>query len=115
MTDPILEEAKNVTDRTDRVCGSTSLPEYRQHMNALEEVRDAVVTLENDLKKRKSQEELDRETAVGMFTEKINVTSAELREVQRWKKKIDDHWERSKAQSNDVRFNRPADSTPRAV
>lgn len=90
----ITDHAQDVTSRTVHVLGSVSLPEYSQHLTALEEARDALTSARNDLKRR------------------IDVLKNEERELKRLQDKILDHWARTKTAANDRRFNRDVVSGP---
>jgi uncharacterized sporulation protein YeaH/YhbH (DUF444 family) len=81
--------AEAVLTRTDNVCGSTSLNEYRAHLASLDEQRDAIAQLRNLAKK-----EIHRWQDIE-------------RELSRLEKKISDHRDRCKASYNDLRFSRP--------
>src|SRR5688572_27728323 len=84
------ENVKTLTDVTDNVCGSTSLPEYRSHLDALGELHDQIATLRN------------------LCIREKNEWANHEREMKRLLDKLDDHRVRTKAGYNDLRFNPPA-------
>lgn len=79
----------DATAITDQVCGSTSLQEYRAHLDALGQVRDTVASCRNLVIKEK------------------NSWSDADRELKRLLDKLDDHRVRVKAAYNDIRFSQP--------
>ncbi len=82
--------AETVCAATDHVVGSTSLAEYRSHLTALENAKDALLSCENELQKT------------------IDELKHEERELYRLRKKTEDHWSRCKTAANDIRFQKPA-------
>lgn len=80
--------AETVTQRTDHVVGSTSLPDFRSHLSDLENAKDALLSCENELQKT------------------IDELKHEERELYRLRKKVEDHWARTKTAGNDVRFSK---------
>lgn len=89
------KKAETACDATDRVCGSTSLPEYRSHLTDLENAKDALLSCENE------------------FEKTIDELKHESRELYRLRKKVEDHWARTKTAGNDVRFakDKPKDNS----
>ncbi len=89
------ENAETFTAKTNHICGSVSLPDYRNHLTDLENAKDALASCRNELKKT------------------IDELRNEQREVERIIDKVEDHWQRTKVAGNDVRWAKPDNSQPK--